>query len=189
MKSNVRRTGNLMMTDKAKGWQNHVATGAVAMIRRRPRHSRTRKWGYSLVEMIITMMVVGVLISMGIPRFQQSVEQARANVAGANLQAIWSAQRLFWLQNRTYAIDVHTPLDTLQAANPSFPLIDPALTTTTASYTYTVTGPVDGSTFTATATRNGTSGWSGAWTIDQNGQTGGAILQAGQPSNIVLGFQ
>ncbi len=159
------------------------------MIKRNPRPARIRKWGYSLIEMIVTIMVVGVLISMGIPRFQQSLEQARANVAGANLQAIWSAERLYWLDNRVYAIDVNTSLDTLLAANPTFPLIDIALTTTTESYTYKVTSPDTGITFTATATRTGSSEWSGAWTIDQNGQTGGSILQAGQPTTIVLGFQ
>jgi prepilin-type N-terminal cleavage/methylation domain-containing protein len=177
------------MTTQLIARKNIVSTVAVAMIRRRPYYSHIRKWGYSLIEMIVTIMVVGVLISMGIPRFQQSLEQARANVAGANLQAIWSAERLYWLNNRVYAIDVATPLDTLLAANPSSPLIDVALTTTTASYTYNVTSPDNGITFTATATRNGSSAWSGDWTIDQNGQTGGAILHGSQASTIVLGFQ
>ncbi len=177
------------MTFGIKCFPNIVSTAASAIRRNRQRPSRITKRAYSLIEMIITIMVVGVLISMGIPRFQQSLEQARANVAGANLQAIWSAERLYWLNNRVYAIDVNTALDTLLAANPNSPLIDVALTSTTASYTYKVTSLDNGVTFTATATRTGSSGWSGDWTIDQNGQTGGAILQGSQASNIVLGFQ
>jgi prepilin-type N-terminal cleavage/methylation domain-containing protein len=177
------------MTDEVKGWQNIVATGVVATIRRRTCLSRIGRRGYSLIEMIVAMMVGGILLSMGIPRFQQSLEQARANVAGANLHAIWSAERLYWLQNRYYAIDANTPLDTLLAANPSSPLIDSALTTMTSPYTYKVTSLDNGVTFTATATRDGSSSWSGSWTIDQNGLTGGSILQGGQSTNIVLGFQ
>ncbi len=90
--------------------------------------SRTWKRGFTLVELMVVMVVLGVLVSMGIPRFQQSLEQSRADVAGANLRAIWSAQRLYWLENRTYAPD----LPTLLAAN----LIDPSLTTATVPYTY-----------------------------------------------------
>ena len=107
-----------------------------------------REAGDSLVEMIITILVLGVLLSMGIPQFAQSLEQSRANVAGANLRAIWSAQRLYWLENRTYAPD----LTTLLTAN----LIDPSLTTATAPYTYAVSDS-SSSSFTATATRAGSS--------------------------------
>jgi prepilin-type N-terminal cleavage/methylation domain-containing protein len=180
------------MTEERKGRKDIMAIGAVAVIGRFQRRSRTWKRGFSLIEMIITIMVVGVLISMGMPRFQQSLEQARANVAGANLQAIWSAERFFWLQNRHYAIDVLTPLDTLQQAYPHFPLIDTSLTYTTGSYTYKVTSVDGGTTFTATATRANSSAWSGQWTIDQDGQPGASdgILQGGQPNlNIKLGFQ
>jgi len=173
------------MTEERKERQDIVAIGAVAVIGRRPRPSRTGVRGYSLIEMIVVMMVLGVLTSLGIPRFQQSLEQARANVAGANLQAIWSAQRLYWLQNRFYATDLPT-LQTLTLPNLS-PLIDPTLISATAPYTYTV--HLTDSGFTATATRNGSSSWSGDWTIDQNGLTGGSILQGGQATTIVLGFQ
>ena len=179
------------MTERRTGRRDMVATGTVVIFGRPPRPSRTWERAYSLVEMMVAIIVVGVLISMGIPRFQQSLEQARANVAGANLQAIWSAQRLYWLENRAYATDL-TTLQTL--TTPSFsPLIDPSLCTAVTPYTYDVTSPDNGITFTATATRtpppHSSSGWSGAWTIDQNGETGGSILQGGQPSSIVLGFQ
>ena len=66
------------------------------------------KRGYTLVEMIVAVIVAGVLLSVGVPRFAQSLEQSRADVAGANLRSIWSAQRLYWLQNRTYAPDLPT---------------------------------------------------------------------------------
>jgi prepilin-type N-terminal cleavage/methylation domain-containing protein len=173
------------MTDDVNGRQSMVATGAVATIRGRPHYSRIRNRGYTLIETIVAIIVMGILISMGIPQFQQSLEQARANVAGANLQAIWSAQRIYWLQNRTYAID----LPTLLEANPSSPLIDPSLTTATAPYTYAVTDASD-SGFTATATRTtGSAGWSGFFTIIQDGTLSGSLQLTGNSSTIVPGFQ
>ena len=66
--------------------------------------------GYTLIEMLVALIVTGVLLSFGVPKFQQSLEQSRADVAGANLRAIWAAQRLYWLENRTYAPDLNTLL-------------------------------------------------------------------------------
>ncbi len=146
-----------------------------------------RRHGYSLVESIVALVVMSVLIAMGIPRFQSSLEQAKANVACANLQSIWSAQRLYWLENRAYATD----LATLQSWIPSgtmLPLVDPSLPTAsaTASYVYQVSSTGDGS---ATATRNGTTSWSGSFTIGADGTLSGSVQQAGQSPVIGPTFQ
>ncbi len=136
--------------------------------------------GYSLIEMLIAMVVFATLISMGIPHFQQSMEQSRADVAGANLRAIWSAQRLYWLENRTYSPD----LPTLLSAN----LIDPSLTTTTSPYTYQMASS-SSTWFTATATRTGSTAWTGTFTIAADGTFSGTIQQSGGSVSIVPGFQ
>ncbi len=151
----------------ARRWENGLA-------------ARTRKGGYTLIEMLVAMVVSATLLSMGIPRFQQSLEQSRADVAGANLRAIWSAQRLYWLENRTYAPD----LATLLSAN----LIDPSLTTSTAPYSYLVASASD-SWFTATATRGGTTYWSGTLTIAADGSFSGSVQQGNGAITIVPGFQ
>jgi type IV pilus assembly protein PilE len=137
--------------------------------RRRPRGAEPR--GHTLIEAIVTLAIMGVLATLGIPRFHVSLEQSRANVAGASLRSIWSAQRLYWLDNRTYAPD----LSTLQSAN----LIDPSLATTTAPYTYQMTTASDGSSFTATATRSGTTSWTGSFSIDSSGNLTGQV-QSGE---------
>jgi prepilin-type N-terminal cleavage/methylation domain-containing protein len=170
------------MTEARTGRQMRAATGAVML---RTHHLRPSRWpsrsrGYSLIEILVAMVVSATLLSMGIPRFQQSLEQSRANVAGANLRAIWSAQRLYWLENRTYAPD----LPTLLSAN----LIDPSLTSSTAPYTYVVAGSTD-SWFTATATRAGCACWSGTLTIAADGTFSGSIQQGNGTITIVPGFQ
>jgi prepilin-type N-terminal cleavage/methylation domain-containing protein len=138
------------------------------------------KRGYTLVEMIVAVIVAGVLLSIGVPRFAQSLEQSRADVAGANLRSIWSAQRLYWLQNRTYAPD----LPTLVSAN----LVDPSLPSATSPYGYAISGASD-NWFTATATRSGSPSWSGSFTIAADGTFSGGVQQSGQGVTLEPGFQ
>ena len=110
-----------------------------------PKYGGTR--GYTLVEMMVVLVVMSVMISFGIPQFSRTLEQSRADVAGANLRAIWTAERIYWLDNRTYT----SSLPVLVSLN----LLDPAIPTDT-SYTYLVPA-ADTATFTATATRQPTS--------------------------------
>jgi prepilin-type N-terminal cleavage/methylation domain-containing protein len=141
---------------------------------------RGGKAGYTLIEMLVALIVTGVLLSIGVPKFQQSLEQSRADVSGANLRSIWAAQRLYWLENRTYAPD----LSTLLAAN----LVDPSLPTATTPYGYSIASSSE-SWFTATATRSGSANWSGTFTIAADGTFSGSVQQAGQGPTIAPGFQ
>jgi type IV pilus assembly protein PilE len=88
--------------------------------------------GFTLAELMVVVTLIGVLAAVAVPSFRRAVEQARADVAVANLQAIWSAQRYYWVVNRTYANDTSV----LSGAG----LIDPTLTSsaggTVAWYSY-----------------------------------------------------
>jgi type IV pilus assembly protein PilE len=168
------------MIDQVNVRSSKMSSGATELYRRQSRRRRIGNGGYSLVEMLVALIVTGVLLSVGVPRFQQSLEQSRANVAGANLRAIWATQRLYWLENRTYAPD----LNTLLSAN----LIDPSLPTATVPYSYAVANASD-SWFTATATRAGSTNWSGSFTIAADGTFSGSVQQSGQGITIKPGFQ
>ncbi|MGA2700613.1 MAG: type II secretion system protein [Isosphaeraceae bacterium] len=141
-----------------------------------------RRWtgrrAYTLVEMSVVLIIMGIFITLAMPRFSRSLESARADVAGANLRAIWTAERIYWLDNRTYT----TSLDVLVSLN----LLDPSIPSNT-SYTYLVTA-ADTATFTATATRAANVSWSGTVTITQDGGLTGTLTCPGQ-ANIVVGFQ
>ena len=125
------------------------------------------------------LVVIGVLISMSAPTFHRSIEQSWADIAGANLRAIWSAQRLYWLENRAYTSNL--------AELESLGLLDPTIISSTTRYVYAVSS-ADASTFRATATRTGSVRWTGQLAIDESGVVSGAIQAAGQPG-IVPGFQ
>jgi type IV pilus assembly protein PilE len=132
----------------------------------------------SLLELAIVTVIVGILASMSVPSFQRGLEQSRADLAAANLRAIWSAQRLYWLDNREYAPD----LTTLE----SLGLLDQAVSGQ-ANYDFEITW-ADESTFTATASRDSNARWNGTFTIDQTGVTSGVLSGSGLP-DIVPAYQ
>jgi Tfp pilus assembly protein PilE len=140
---------------------------------------RKSRAGTTLLEVAVVTTIIGVLVSMSVPSFQRAVEQSRADMAAANLRSIWSAERVYWLENRAYATD----LSVLQSAG----LIDPAIAASSTFYVYQV-GSNDANSFTATAIRALNARWNGSFTIDDTGQTSGSLSSAGD-SNIVPSFQ
>ena len=127
----------------------------------------------------MVLTVIAILVALAVPRYDRALEQARADIAATNLRAIWSAERLYWLENRTYTAD----LAALQAVG----LLDPQIVLATSGYVYCVS-TADGNTLTANATRTGSACWSGAFQIDETGLVSGAVQAPGQPA-IVPGFQ
>jgi prepilin-type N-terminal cleavage/methylation domain-containing protein len=133
--------------------------------------------GFSLLEIMMVLTMIGVLLAMSAPSFQRATEQAQADIAAANLRAIWAAQRFYWLENRRYTLDLAQLQD----------LLDPSIPGASTPYAYSIK-LADSTTFTATATRTGSSMWTGQLTIDQTGMVSGFIQASGE-NNIVPGFQ
>jgi hypothetical protein len=122
---------------------------------------------------------MSILIAMSMPTFNVALEQSKADIAAANLRAVWTAERLYWLENHNYTAD----LASLQSSG----LLDPAVVTATGVYVYHVQS-AGGSNFTATAIRTGSQRWTGGFTIDDTGTFSGAVQAAGEVA-IVPGFQ
>ena len=151
----------------------------------------TARRGFTLTELMVVTTLIGVMAAMSIPSFQRAVEQSRADIAAANLRAIWAAERLFWLENHAYTdkLSQQSPqpvgLMQLGLLDPSLPLTESAGTQSGGGYYYTVVAGSDTTpTFTATATRCGTSS---CFTIDQSGTMGGTVTVGG--CAITPGFQ
>ena len=121
-----------------------------------------------MIEVMVVLIVMGILISMSAPSFRRAIEQTRADVAGANLRSIWSAQRLYWLEHRTYCTDLSEFV--------TLGLIDSTVASSTTIYVYAIQS-ADANVFTATATRTGSTVWSGDFTIDQTGV--GRLMEIG----------
>ena len=87
--------------------------------------SRTRK-GFTLVELAVVIVIIGVLAAFGVPRFLKSVERTKASEAFAYLSAVRSAQERYIAKEGIYAGTGGTStttvadLDIVQAAPKNF---------------------------------------------------------------------
>jgi len=119
---------------------------------------RTRK-GFTLVELAVVIVIIGVLAAFGVPKFLNSVEKSKAAESFNYLSAIQSAQERYIAQNGTYATTV-AALDITMPAPQYFD--NPTTITTTPSGAGTPA-------WTLTLTRNGSSSYAYTVTWTQDG--------------------
>lgn len=91
------------------------------------------KWriGFTLVEIMIVLLIVGVLVSIAIPNFIQAREHSRAKACVANLREIDSAKER-WAMDKRAATG--TPCTSTDIA-PPYLLRFPQCSATNAPYT------------------------------------------------------
>ena len=75
---------------------------------------KRRSQGFSLVELAVVVIIIGVLAAFGVPRFRDSVERSKASEAFNYLSAVRSAQERYHSLKGTYAtattdLDVDLP--------------------------------------------------------------------------------
>ena len=116
------------------------------------------------MEVMVTMAVIGVLIASSATIMSRTVEQVYADYAGSGLHAIWNAQRMHWVEHRTYASDIAT----LQAQG----MLAESLNSQ--RYQYAVVS-ADDETFSVEADRVNSDRWSGAFMVDQTGVITGTV--------------
>jgi len=76
------------------------------------------KSGFTLVELAVVIVIIGVLAAFAVPRFRASVERSKAAEAFNYLSAIQAAQERYHAKQGTYANEV-TALD-IQFSAPKY---------------------------------------------------------------------
>ncbi len=149
---------------------------------------RKKRGGFSLIEVVITMTILAILVTFAAPSVIRTMEQSHADLAGAGLRSIATAQRFFWLENRVYADNLQQLIDA--------ELVDAPMVNVSPRYEFAITN-ADASGFTATARRRtfnsaGNTVYDGAYqgqfSIDESGNFTGTVSVAGGNSTIQPGF-
>lgn len=127
--------------------------------------------GFTLIEMTIVVVVMGVLLSYALPKFHRTLEESRVDHAAAHLESLWTAQRLYWVKHRVFAPALGS-LDDAGLLDAGFlrRLSDPR-----APFTFRITA-ADAASFQAEAARAASRRWSGALVIDEQGRVSGHII-------------
>lgn len=62
-----------------------------------------KKEGFSLVELMVTVAIIGVLSAIAVPNFKKYQARAKTSEAKSNLAALYTAETSFFGDNSTYA--------------------------------------------------------------------------------------
>ncbi|MDP2920860.1 MAG: prepilin-type N-terminal cleavage/methylation domain-containing protein [Candidatus Omnitrophota bacterium] len=60
------------------------------------------KHGFTLVEVLIVVIILGILASIGIPQFAASIEKAKGGEARAGLGHIQTGEKVYFAEQETY---------------------------------------------------------------------------------------
>ena len=62
-----------------------------------------KKKGFTLVEVLIVVIIIGILAAIGIPQFADSIEKAKGGEARAGLGHIQTGEKVYFAENETYS--------------------------------------------------------------------------------------
>lgn len=57
---------------------------------------------FTLVELIVVVIIIGILLSVGIPQYRKALERARGAEAYAGLGHIQEAEKIYFASNEVY---------------------------------------------------------------------------------------
>lgn len=69
----------------------------------RPLKTQVSSSGFTLIEILAVVLIIGALFAMAAPRYRRAVERSRADQAMNLLRVIYSANKLYYLNNNCYA--------------------------------------------------------------------------------------
>ena len=69
--------------------------------------TRKRFNGFSLMEVMIVVVIIGILAALAYPNLEKYLKRARQTEAKTNLSAIYTAQKIYFTLHQSYADDIN----------------------------------------------------------------------------------
>jgi type IV pilus assembly protein PilE len=131
------------------------------MLRKFHRNSK----GFTLIELMIVVVIIGILAALAIPRFMRSTTKSKQSEAKQLLKQIYTMERAYRQEFNVYGC---LGLTADSAAQAAFAVIGVDVMAN-ARYAYTLAGTASGFNATATATGLDDDATSDIWMIDETG--------------------
>ena len=104
--------------------------------------------GFTLIEMMIAVAIIGILMAIALPSYRDYVTRARLTDAFTGLASVQPAAEQYWANGRTFVGFTNLPANT---TNFTFSLTS----ATVSAYTVTATGTGQAAGFTYTINQSG----------------------------------
>ena len=69
--------------------------------------TRKRFHGFSLMEVMIVVVIIGILAALAYPNLEKYLKRARQTEAKTNLSAIYTAQKIYFTLHQSYAEEIN----------------------------------------------------------------------------------
>ena len=127
-------------------------------------YKKRKAEGFTLLELVIVIVVIGILSTLALPNYTRSREQALGREAQSNLRLVLAAEKIYRMEYPTYWPASGSDSNLININN------NLKLSLTDTNWTWAITGTSGPPpTFTASADRRGSGGYLNCqYTINQN---------------------